>query len=389
MMSKSERKREKLRHSTWFSRILFMVLLPAGILLLLLIIVWIFFHPGLPDMNSISQTLKAINKVRHLKADVYATEMSQQVEKSWDSLLQEWRRENRRFILRRDYARIDSLAQETLQIAQLCARQTQILKDSLKNAIKVQTVLVTAEVNGFKKKYRELPSVDSFRFKLLGSEMLLSESQAALEREDYKRAHNKIIEATHLLGQSQQAFSDLIGKYLLNLPDWNQWVDETIKWSSEKKATVIIIDKLEHLCKVYEGGILKLTLPAEFGPNWIGHKRVRGDDATPEGRYFVKTKKSGAQTKYFLALEIDYPNDQDQEQFKTAKKNGELPKGAQIGSLIEIHGGGGEGVNWTNGCVALNNEDMQKVFELASVGTPVTIVGTLSNRSANKTEFTN
>jgi hypothetical protein len=43
--------------------------------------------------------------------------------------------------------------------------------------------------------------------------------------------------------------------------------------------------------------------------------------------------------------------------------------------LIEIHGGGGRSQDWTSGCVALANGDMDLVFEHAGVGTPVTIVG--------------
>jgi lipoprotein-anchoring transpeptidase ErfK/SrfK len=57
-------------------------------------------------------------------------------------------------------------------------------------------------------------------------------------------------------------------------------------------------------------------------------------------------------------------------------KRGELHLRARIGGLIEIHGEGGQGRDWTNGCVALSNRDMDEVFALARVGTRVTIVGT-------------
>jgi L,D-peptidoglycan transpeptidase YkuD (ErfK/YbiS/YcfS/YnhG family) len=53
-----------------------------------------------------------------------------------------------------------------------------------------------------------------------------------------------------------------------------------------------------------------------------------------------------------------------------------VPANAGIGSLIEIHGEGGQGRDWTDGCVALSNSDMDRVFSHARVGTPVTIVGT-------------
>jgi murein L,D-transpeptidase YafK len=65
----------------------------------------------------------------------------------------------------------------------------------------------------------------------------------------------------------------------------------------------------------------------ELGANWIGDKYHMGDRATPEGRYFIRKKKSRGQTIYYRALEIDYPNADDQKAFKDAKKK---PDPAQI-----------------------------------------------------------
>jgi hypothetical protein len=62
-----------------------------------------------------------------------------------------------------------------------------------------------------------------------------------------------------------------------------------------------------------------------------------------------------------------------------------LPAGARIGGLIEIHGEGGRNRDWTSGCVALANGDMDRVFDRAGIGTPVTIVG--SNEYGAIAEF--
>ena len=113
-----------------------------------------------------------------------------------------------------------------------------------------------------------------------------------------------------------------------------------------------------------------------MGPNWIGTKKYRGDKATPEGKYHVTKKKSRRQTKYYKALLINYPNDDDKVRYDANIKNGSIPKRG-IGDLIEIHGDGGRGINWTDGCVALTNSDMDRLYELVSTGTPVTIVGSL------------
>ena len=86
--------------------------------------------------------------------------------------------------------------------------------------------------------------------------------------------------------------------------------------------------------------------------------------------------KRAPQTKFNKALLINYPNDEDRMRFALGRRRGTISRGAGIGNLIEIHGDGGEGRDWTDGCVALTNEDMDRLFAHVRVGTPVTIVGT-------------
>ena len=99
----------------------------------------------------------------------------------------------------------------------------------------------------------------------------------------------------------------------------------------------------------------------------------------PPRIYNVKAKKSGRETKNYKALLIDYPNAEDKKRFEADKRSGALPRGARIGSLIEIHGDGGKGVDWTNGCVALKNAEMDVVFGLAGANTTIIIVGSLKS----------
>lgn len=157
---------------------------------------------------------------------------------------------------------------------------------------------------------------------------------------------------------------------------WRDWVEQTLRESREQGIVVIIVDKLKRRLSVYRDGALLASFPAELGANGLRPKQHAGDRATPEGRYKVLQKKQGAATKYYKALLINYPNDQDRARYLQARSQGKIPWRAGIGSLIEIHGDGGEGRDWTDGCVALRNADMDKVFAWAQVGTPVTIVGT-------------
>ena len=104
-------------------------------------------------------------------------------------------------------------------------------------------------------------------------------------------------------------------------------------------------------------------------------KRRQGDRATPEGRYRIVKKKDRGQSVYHRALLLDYPNAEDRKRFAAAKKRGEIPRASVIGGLIEIHGEGGRGWDWTKGCVALRNDHIDDLFPRVPVGTPVTIIG--------------
>jgi murein L,D-transpeptidase YafK len=108
------------------------------------------------------------------------------------------------------------------------------------------------------------------------------------------------------------------------------------------------------------------------------NSKVRaGDDATPEGRYRITQVRGPNQTRYYRALMLDYPNAEDLARFRKLKRAGRVSRRDDVGSLIEIHGHGGRSQDWTKGCVALDNDDMDDLVPRVRVGTAVTIVGTI------------
>ncbi len=157
---------------------------------------------------------------------------------------------------------------------------------------------------------------------------------------------------------------------------WRRWVELTLEESRTNGSTAIVVDKLRRRLTLYYRGLKMAEFPAELGANGLRRKEHAGDRATPEGMYRVVQLKQGRQTRYYKALLINYPNDEDRTRYERGQARGTIPRRAGIGGLIEIHGGGGEGEDWTDGCVALTNEDMDVVFARSHIGTPVTIVGT-------------
>jgi len=154
---------------------------------------------------------------------------------------------------------------------------------------------------------------------------------------------------------------------------WQTWVDATIA-SVKPRQPAILVDKLRRRCVVVKDGRVVAQYRAEFGRNGLLDKLHAGDGATPEGRYKVSRKNGGS--RFFRALLLDYPNASDLAEYERARRQGRIRSGIGPGGLIEIHGNGGRGTDWTDGCVALHDEDMERLFDLAEVGTPVTIVGT-------------
>ena len=156
---------------------------------------------------------------------------------------------------------------------------------------------------------------------------------------------------------------------------WRRWIDETRAWSRATGQNAVIVLKEKNTLVLVSKGAVARTYGAEVGANALGVKQRQGDRATPEGRYRIVAKKDHGRSRYYRALLLDYPNAADRARFTAAQRRGEIPRGERIGGLIEIHGEGGRGQNWTEGCIALSNADIDDLYRRVDVGTPVTIVG--------------
>lgn len=150
------------------------------------------------------------------------------------------------------------------------------------------------------------------------------------------------------------------------------WLAKTVEKSKASKEKVIIVDKSRHYIYVISDGRVSDSMTCDLGYNSGHQKRVMGDGATPEGMYSVTRINLGS--KFYKAMLLNYPNADDRQRFQSNLSTGIIPSNSQIGGLIEIHGHGGTGRDWTDGCVAVTDQDMDRLLKIAVVGTPVTIV---------------
>ncbi len=214
--------------------------------------------------------------------------------------------------------------------------------------------------------------------------LLLTRARLALEEARVFRRSADFIEAT-AGARRAQALAALVRDHAAAvaaryadervLAVWRQWKAETIAWSRRARRAAIVVSKEGHRLTLYVSGEAVRSYRADMGFNWVADKRAAGDGATPEGRYSIAARKSGSQTIYYRALLLDYPNADDRRAFARARRAGDVSPDDGIGGLIEIHGEGGRGRDWTRGCVALANPDIDDLFRRVQVGTPVTIIG--------------
>jgi murein L,D-transpeptidase YafK len=132
-------------------------------------------------------------------------------------------------------------------------------------------------------------------------------------------------------------------------------------------VTQVQVDKSDR--KLYllnnEKVLKSYTMALGFSP--IGHKEIEGDGRTPEGLYYISDRNPNS--NYHLSLRISYPNEQD---IAKAKALGQPP-----GGDIFIHGGPRGPItqsDWTAGCISVTDRQMEEIYSMVNLGTPIWII---------------
>ncbi len=328
-----------------------------------------------PPQPEVERARAAIARARDHRSEVYSPKTYREAQNNYDSAMTAWRNENERFILFRDYERVITFAAIAQKRADEATRYTITRSNNLKVNLGSEINRMREEMKSFEKIFLSMPLPKDIKNKHAKGKLLLREAEIDLANENYVNGNVKITEANEYISVAYVLARKKLEDYYQHYSDWQEWATATINESRSNGSYVILVEKIPGRCHLYQGGKKKYTFEAEFGSNWLGDKKSRGDMATPEGKYIITKKLSGGSTKYHKALMINYPNKIDIQEFNERIRNGQLPADASIGDMIEIHGDGGKGANWTQGCVALRNDDMDLLFKYASKGTPVTIIG--------------
>jgi murein L,D-transpeptidase YafK len=138
-----------------------------------------------------------------------------------------------------------------------------------------------------------------------------------------------------------------------------------------KVDQVIVVKSQRSLSLLSHGKVLR-SYKVALGGTPIGAKEQQGDHKTPEGHYTLDSRN--AKSRFYRSIHVSYPNEQDKQRASQ--------RGISAGGDIMIHGlPNGFGwlgathrtLDWTDGCVAVTNAEMDEIWELVVDGTPIEI----------------
>jgi hypothetical protein len=122
----------------------------------------------------------------------------------------------------------------------------------------------------------------------------------------------------------------------------------------------LVVDKLRYVLMVLDGDTVVKTYAVGLGSQPVQRKICQDNMTTPEGVYSVYNLQPNA--TFYKAFDIDYPNEVDRLRYQIGQDKGLVGSDRGIGGEIQMHGRGSLG-NWTFGCISLDDDDMDELFQ--------------------------
>jgi lipoprotein-anchoring transpeptidase ErfK/SrfK len=313
--------------------------------------------------------LQAAQEANHSGISALAAKARSRYDSAWQII----DRENRRWPFMRQFAPAESLLHQAAKLADSAGRVARAERDQWRQHLSERIRGLEEDLATMRMRSRNClgrlvlqPALTAAELKLAvaAREMdngTAEDTEAAIVSADNAMSHlDELVEREELATQRERVLSDY-------------WLKQTVDWSDSTGRRALIVIKSKHRAILLDRGVESARFAVDLGYNSGFRKLHSGDAATPEGMYKI-TKKRDNGSSFYKSLELDYPNPEDRDRYHLALESGRIPYGVGIGNEIAVHGDGGVGEDWTDGCVALTNGDMDYLMARLSVGDRVTIV---------------
>ncbi|KAA6186866.1 L,D-transpeptidase family protein [Thiohalocapsa marina] len=142
-----------------------------------------------------------------------------------------------------------------------------------------------------------------------------------------------------------------------------------------ERVDSVVVRKAERRLELIEDGQVRREYRIALGDQPVGHKMQEGDERTPEGEYVLDWRNP--RSSYYKSIHVSYPNARDRAAARAM--------GVDPGGMIMIHGRPNwltsarvareyDDRDWTDGCIAVTNDEMDEIWRLVKDGTPIRIL---------------
>jgi len=220
----------------------------------------------------------------------------------------------------------------------------------------------------FQKLVRDYPDSEYRR----DSQMMIFQIENVIIKDNIIAAQQTQVEAARQEVKGKENEIITLQEKIETLEEKIETLEQKIFALRTEPADKVLIEKKERRLTLLSKGELIKTYKIALGGNPVGPKERQGDNKTPEGTYIIDSRNRNS--GYYLSLHISYPNEKDK---MRAKELGVSP-----GGDIMIHGiknglswvdASHAEVDWTRGCIALTDQEMEEIYKFVPNGTNVEI----------------
>jgi len=351
-------------------RLLFAILAPSAVVVFLLLL--FFYQRDQAPVVVFNNAKAALDRAAQVGAVRHAGPTFGAADSALKAGQMEMAFQNGRLALLRDYHQADTLLNRAMHLAVQAKSDAEGRVRSLDSLARFEYAGLELELSLCREALDGTLTNFSAERHWATAELALKASSFLIAKGEYDEAVKSVNKGKGALRAVVEALAEAVNNEKGKIAVWRTWVQETVEASRQNGNHAVIVDKSAHTAYLVHGGKVIRTYKSDLGWNSAEQKYFQGDGATPEGKYSITVIKRSS--KYYKALLLSYPNDLDKRRFADNKRKGVISRHARIGALIEIHGSGGRGEDWTEGCVAITNRDMDDLMKYVSLGTPVTIV---------------
>ncbi|HEY9886713.1 MAG TPA: hypothetical protein V6C96_05565, partial [Vampirovibrionales bacterium] len=205
---------------------------------------WLIDYP-MPPIQLEKSAREALHRAQISRADQFASSSFMEASTLFDSAMLQWKRENEKFIVLRDYASMQINLEQSISAANLSYRLAKQEKIQLGENYAMQIADIKAMFADYERFFKNIPIHQSDQNVLALAQMQLDECQLSIKNKKLSGVSKKLEKVKASIAGLNRKSEEIITKYFEDYPKWEQQKSDAIKLSEKRKSRLIIIDKYQ------------------------------------------------------------------------------------------------------------------------------------------------